>query len=87
MAMGDRRGDASIECPYYANHKGKCITCRGGLDQNGKTVTSFRTEAKKREFMGHFCQKYYALCPLVKENDRKLDFDRPKERATRAKNE
>ena len=87
MAMGDRRGDASIECPYYVNQKGKCITCKGGLDEKGKTVTNFRTEAKRKEFMGHYCQRYYALCPLVKANDRAFGFDRPDERKTRQKTE
>ena len=53
MAMGDKRQDASIECPYYVSCKGKNITCKGGLDEKGKTVTNFRTEAKRKEFMGH----------------------------------
>ena len=77
MAKGDRRGDASIECPYYVNCKGKCITCKGGLDAKGKTVTTFKTEARRMEYMGNYCQSYYSLCPMVKENDRILGFDRP----------
>ena len=77
MSKGNARMDASIECPYYVSRSGKCITCKGGLDQRGRTVTTFRTEGKQREFVGHYCQRYYSLCPLVKENDRTLGFDRP----------
>ena len=87
MANGDRRGDASVLCPYYVNSKGKCITCRGGLDVKGKTETVFRTEARRREFMGHFCQRYYSLCSMVQTNDRILGFNRPGGREMRQENE
>lgn len=87
MAKGDRRGDASVECPYYVNCKGKSVICKGGLDVKGKTETVFRTEAKRREYMGHFCQRYYSLCPMVQANDKILGFDRPEVRDINTRNE
>ena len=62
MANGDKRQDASVECPYYVSCKGKRIVCLGGMDIKGKTETAFRTEARRKEFMGHFCQRYYSFC-------------------------
>lgn len=72
------RMDASVECPYYVENEGKCITCKGGVDTDCKTITKFRTESKKKEYMGHYCQRFYALCPLVRENDTAFGFARPK---------
>lgn len=81
------RMDASIECPYYVANQGKCITCSGGLEPGCKTETRFRTEARKREFMGHFCKRYYSLCPMVQTNDKKLGFNRPDARVKDQENE
>jgi hypothetical protein len=71
------RMDASVECPYYVSCEGKCITCKGGLVADGITQTKFRTEAKRKEYMGHFCRRLYSLCPFVRYNDKALGFDRP----------
>lgn len=71
------RMDASVECPYYVDCEGKCITCKGGLAFDGLTKTKFRTEGKRREYMGHFCNRFYSLCPFVRINDSAYGFDRP----------
>lgn len=71
------RMDASVECPYYVESQGKCITCSGGLEPGCKTITRFRTEARKKEFMGHYCKRYFSLCPMVQANDKNLGFKRP----------
>ena len=81
------RMDASVECPYYVENEGKCITCKGGVDIDCKTITKFRTESKKKEYMGHFCKRYYSLCPMVQENDKKLGFNRPDARVTKPRDE
>lgn len=85
--MGKSRQDASIECPYYTESKGKYITCEGGLHPLCTTATKFKTEARRKEFMGHFCKRYYSLCPLLQTNDRNLGFKRPDPRERAEENE
>ncbi len=75
--MGKNKQDAGIECPYYNDNEGRCITCDGGVEPGCKTVTKFRTSEKKKDFMGKYCRRYYSLCPLLQMNDSKLGFKRP----------
>lgn len=71
------RGDASVMCPYYMESVKKCLTCKGGLDVDGKTVNWFATEEEKKAYMKTFCRNHYASCQIVKANDDHLGFERP----------
>lgn len=78
MALGGYdRGDTSVLCPYYEGSMEKVIVCDGGLDPNGKTECRFRTRNKRREYMERYCRSCFGACPICRQNDAALDFERP----------
>jgi hypothetical protein len=77
MALGYERGDTSVMCPYYVGKTEKTIICNGGLDPGGKTECKFRTKNKRREYMNRYCRSCFGACPLCRQNDSALNFERP----------